>query len=103
MSTLTWVTDPAGPAQTSPGVGGPHKEVPGKTEGITWHAVTLDPEAFGAMKTLLTGTVGLTPAMEMEGVTVFMMPNGTILETIASGRERRRDGRRRPGLGGLNA
>ena len=51
-----------------------------KTEGITWHALTLDPDVFGAMKTLLTGTVGLTPAMEMEGVTVFMMPNGTILE-----------------------
>ena len=54
-----------------------------KTEGITWHALTLDPDALASWKALLTGTIGLTPAMEMEGVTVFQMSNGTILELYA--------------------
>ena len=49
-------------------------------EGITWHAVTLEPDAFAAMKALATGPMGLTPMMEMDGVVVFAMPNGTILE-----------------------
>ena len=49
-------------------------------EGITWHAVTLDQVAFAASKQLYESTFGLTPMMEMEGVSVYQMPNGSILE-----------------------
>ena len=49
-------------------------------EGITWHAVTLEPRKFAQVKQLYVQTFGLTPAMEMDGVVVFQMPNGTILE-----------------------
>ena len=48
--------------------------------GITWHSVTLDPEPFAATRTLLTETFGLTPMMELDGVTVFSFPDGTLLE-----------------------
>ncbi|HYD14145.1 MAG TPA: VOC family protein [Allosphingosinicella sp.] len=51
-----------------------------KVEGITWHAVTLDEGAFAASKKLYTETFGLTPMMEMEGVAVFQMPSGSLLE-----------------------
>ena len=49
-------------------------------EGITWHALTLDPGQFAATKKLMIETFGLTPVMEMEGISVFQMSNGTILE-----------------------
>jgi predicted enzyme related to lactoylglutathione lyase len=52
-------------------------------EGITWHAIVLEPEPFAATKALMTETFGLAPAMEMEGVAVFNMPNGTLLELYA--------------------
>ena len=48
--------------------------------GITWHAAVLDPEPFAATRTLLTETFGLTPMMELDGVTVFAFPDGTLLE-----------------------
>ena len=51
-----------------------------RVEGITWHALTLDDKQFAAMDKLVRETFGLTPMMEMEGVTVFQMPNGTLLE-----------------------
>ena len=51
-----------------------------KVDGITWHAVTLDEGAFAAAKQLYIETFGLTPMMEMEGVAVFQMPNGSLLE-----------------------
>ena len=51
-----------------------------KVEGITWHAIVLEPAQFAATKTLMTGTFGLTPAMEQEGFALFVMPNGTGLE-----------------------
>ncbi|HEX8583118.1 MAG TPA: VOC family protein [Allosphingosinicella sp.] len=51
-----------------------------KVEGITWHAVTLDESAFAASKKFYTETFGLTPMMEMEGVAVFQMPDGSLLE-----------------------
>ena len=51
-----------------------------QVDGITWHALTLQPAQFAATKKLVTETFGLTPMMEMEGVSVFSMPNGTILE-----------------------
>jgi predicted enzyme related to lactoylglutathione lyase len=49
-------------------------------EGITWHAIVLEPEPFAATKALMTETFGLAPTMEMEGVSVFNIPNGTLLE-----------------------
>ena len=49
-------------------------------EGITWHALTLEPDQFAATKQLVTETFGLTMMMEMPGVSVFQMRNGTILE-----------------------
>lgn len=52
-------------------------------EGITWHAIVLETEPFAATKALLTETFGLAPAMEMEGVAVFNLPNGTLLELYA--------------------
>ena len=47
-------------------------------EGITWHAITT--EDTQPWRTLATDTLGLEPAMEMDGVVVFAMPNGSILE-----------------------
>jgi predicted enzyme related to lactoylglutathione lyase len=55
----------------------------GKTvniEGITWHAIVLDPEPFAATKALMTETFGLAPEVEEEGMVMFIMPNGTMLE-----------------------
>jgi len=49
-------------------------------EGITWNAVVLDPEPFAATKALMTETFGLAPEMEAEGMVMFVMPNGTMLE-----------------------
>jgi hypothetical protein len=54
-----------------------------KTQGITWHAVTHDADALEAWKSLLLNTMGLTPGMEMDGVTVYFMPNGSSLELYA--------------------
>ena len=54
-----------------------------KIQGITWHAVTLDPDAFAAWKTLLSNADGPAPFMDLEGVSVFSMPNGTVIELYA--------------------
>ncbi len=51
-----------------------------KLEGITWHAVTLDPAPFAATKKLMTDAFGLAPAVETEGFALFAMSNGTVLE-----------------------
>jgi hypothetical protein len=52
-------------------------------KGITWHAVVLAPDEFAATRTLLTDTLGLSPAMEQTGWSMFPMPNGTILDLFA--------------------
>ena len=52
-------------------------------EGITWHAITLQADQFGATKKLLTDVFGLTPAIEEDGWTLFPMSNGTILDLYA--------------------
>jgi hypothetical protein len=52
-------------------------------QGITWHAVVLGPDEFAATHDLLTGTLGLSPAMERPGWSMFPMPNGTILDLFA--------------------
>jgi hypothetical protein len=49
-------------------------------EGITWHAIVLDPEPFAATKALMTETFGLVPEVEDDGMVMFIMPNGTMLE-----------------------
>ena len=49
-------------------------------EGITWHAIVLDPEPFAATKALMTETFGLAPEVEREGMVLFIMPNGTMLK-----------------------
>jgi predicted enzyme related to lactoylglutathione lyase len=49
-------------------------------EGITWHAIVLEPEPFAATKALMTETFGLAPEVEAEGMVLFIMPNGTMLE-----------------------
>ena len=54
--------------------------LPFKVEGITWHAVTAEPAAFNGMKRLMTEQFGIAPMMELDGVTVFAMQNGTLLE-----------------------
>ena len=51
-----------------------------QVNGITWHASVMDAETFTAMNTLATGALGLTPMMEMPGVAVFAMADGSILE-----------------------
>lgn len=49
-------------------------------EGITWHVIVLEPEPFAATKALMTETFGLAPEVEDEGMVLFIMPNGTMLE-----------------------
>jgi hypothetical protein len=51
-----------------------------QVEGITWHAVTLKNNAFDETKKLVSDVLGLTPMFEQPGVSVFSMPNGTLLE-----------------------
>ena len=54
-------------------------------EGITWHALTLEADEFGATKKLLMEVFGLRPAIDTDGWTMFPMSNGTILELCAPG------------------
>jgi hypothetical protein len=54
-----------------------------KVQGITWHAVVLEDEPFAATRTLLTETMGLEPMIEMEGWSLFGMPNGSIVDLYA--------------------
>ena len=49
-------------------------------QGITWHAITLEDDQFNAFEQLATSVMGLQPMMQMEGVRVFSMPNGSLLE-----------------------
>ena len=56
-----------------------------QVNGITWHASVMDEAGFGAMRDLVTKTLGLTPMMEFHGVAVFGMPNGTMLELYEEG------------------
>jgi hypothetical protein len=54
-------------------------------DGITWHAVTLEPDRFTAMKKLCREALGLTPMVEEGGWTLFAMPNGTMLALFQLG------------------
>lgn len=51
-----------------------------RIEGITWHAVTLDPDQFTAMQALCREVFGLTPMVDEQAWTTFAMPNGTMLD-----------------------
>ena len=48
--------------------------------GITWHASVMDEDTFEAMRKLVTDTFGVAPLMEMPGVAVFGLPDGTLYE-----------------------
>ncbi len=48
--------------------------------GITWHASVMDEDTFEAMSKLVTDTFGVAPLMEMPGVAVFGLPDGTLYE-----------------------
>ena len=48
--------------------------------GITWHASVMEEDAFDSMRDLVTGTFGIAPLMEMPGVAVFVLPDGTLYE-----------------------
>lgn len=52
-------------------------------EGITWHAIVLDPELFAATKALLIETFSIAPAVDTEGFALFHLANGTMLELYA--------------------
>jgi predicted enzyme related to lactoylglutathione lyase len=54
-----------------------------QVEGITWHALTLEADEFGATKKLLMEVFGLKPAIDTDSWTMFPMSNGTILELCA--------------------
>jgi hypothetical protein len=54
-----------------------------KVEGITWHAIVLEPDAFAAQRKLLVETFGLAPKMEMDGWALFAMDNGSIIDLFA--------------------
>jgi hypothetical protein len=56
-----------------------------EVEGITWHAVTLEADQFAATRTLMTDTLGLQPMMEMDGWSLFGMPNGSIIDLFEKG------------------
>jgi predicted enzyme related to lactoylglutathione lyase len=56
-----------------------------QVEGITWHALTLEADEFGATKKLLIEVFGLRPAIDTDGWTMFPMSNGTILDLYAPG------------------
>ena len=51
-----------------------------KVQGITWHAVTLKKEKFDSYRNMLEKVMNLKPLMEMDGVRVYAMENGSIIE-----------------------
>ena len=48
--------------------------------GITWHASVMEEDRFESMSKLVTDTFGVAPLMEMPGVAVFALPDGTLYE-----------------------
>ena len=48
--------------------------------GITWHAHVVASEQFDAQKRFIAEAYGVSPAMEMDGVSVYYFPNGDVLE-----------------------
>ena len=52
-------------------------------EGITWHAIVLDPEPFAATRALLSETFSIAPAVDTESFARFNLPNATMLELYA--------------------
>ena len=58
-----------------------------QVKGITWHATVVAEDTFDAMKSLATDTMGLTPMMELPGVAVFVLPDGTLYELYTKGTE----------------
>ena len=48
--------------------------------GITWHASVMEEDTFESMRKLVTDTFGVAPLIEMPGVAVFALPDGTLYE-----------------------
>jgi predicted enzyme related to lactoylglutathione lyase len=48
--------------------------------GITWHASVMEEDRFESMRKLVTDTFRVAPLMEMPGVAVFALPDGTLYE-----------------------
>ncbi len=51
-----------------------------QVNGITWHASVMEQDRFESMRKLVTDTLGVAPLMEMPGVAVFALPDGTLYE-----------------------
>jgi predicted enzyme related to lactoylglutathione lyase len=49
-------------------------------QGITWHAIVVDADEFDAQKNFIINSYGVSPAMEMDNVSVFYFPNGDVFE-----------------------
>ena len=48
---------------------------------ITWHASVMDDDGqFASMRELVNNTFCVAPLMEMPGVAVFALPDGTLYE-----------------------
>ena len=52
-------------------------------QGITWHSITT--ADIPAWRKLAVDTLGLQPAVEMDGFVMFAMANGSILELYGPG------------------
>ncbi|MEV0688099.1 VOC family protein [Nocardia sp. NPDC050378] len=51
-----------------------------KAQGITWHAVVVQPDQFEAHKAFTIERLGIAPMMEADGTAVFSLPNGDLYE-----------------------
>ena len=49
-------------------------------QGITWHAVVVEADQYDAQKSFMINTYGISRAMEMDGMSVFYLPNGDVFE-----------------------
>jgi len=49
-------------------------------EGITWHALTLEPGEFAATKAFAIHVLGLEPEVDTDDWVMFRMPDGNLLD-----------------------
>ena len=49
-------------------------------EGITWHALTLEPGECAATKAFATDVLGLEPEIDTDDWVMFRMPDGNLLD-----------------------
>ena len=53
------------------------------TQGITWNAIVVEPDAFDRTVAFFTNTFGIKPAVQFPGFAMVPQPNGGILEIYA--------------------